>query len=119
MTAPSNAVVVAQPTCHLQAWTTVTFSCEDLDQLRRAVVTSWRAAAHLDWALELSLHAHDVCAGLGAPFEPATELYERLRQHTVSWPMWQTLAGWGPLTMRDEPWSDLLLASGRRPLQHS
>ena len=41
--------------------------------------------------LELVLHAHDVCAGLGVSFEPPADLCERLREHTRDWPMWDVL----------------------------
>jgi hypothetical protein len=61
--------------------------------------------------LELILHAHDVCAGLGVPFEPPPDLCERLREHTREWPMWQL---WHELGRTDDPWNDLVEASGRR-----
>jgi len=61
--------------------------------------------------LELALHAHDVCAGIGVSFEPAADLCERLREHTRDWPMWQY---WSELATTDDPWGDLLDASGRR-----
>ena len=61
--------------------------------------------------LELILHAHDVCAGLSVPFEPPPELCERLREHTREWPMWQL---WNELDRTDDPWGDLLNASGRQ-----
>jgi hypothetical protein len=61
--------------------------------------------------LELILHAHDVCAGLDVPFEPPPNLCERLREHTREWPMWQF---WNELGRTDDPWGDLLEASGRR-----
>ena len=48
-------------------------------------------------ALELILHAHDVCTGLRVAFDPPADLCERLRQHTRSWPHWQS-PGWTPLT---------------------
>jgi hypothetical protein len=63
-------------------------------------------------AMELILHAHDVCTGLGVPFEPPTDLCHRLREHTRPWPMW-TLA-WNGLNRTDDPWADLLTSSGRR-----
>ena len=62
-------------------------------------------------ALELALHAHDVCTGLQVPFEPPAELCERLREHVRPWPMW-TLA-WNGLSCSDDPWGDLLVSSGR------
>jgi hypothetical protein len=65
-------------------------------------------------ALELILHAHDVCTGLDVPFDPPAELCERLREHTRSWPMW-TMPEFTPLTMSADPWLDLLSASGRAP----
>jgi hypothetical protein len=57
--------------------------------------------------LELILHAYDVCAGLGVPFEPPPELCARLRDHTVDWP------GVRDAEATDDPWSDLLERSGR------
>jgi hypothetical protein len=33
--------------------------------------------------VELALHAHDVCAGLGIEFEPDADLARRLRDHTA------------------------------------
>jgi hypothetical protein len=65
-------------------------------------------------ALELILHAHDVCAGLGVSFVPSTDLCRRLREHTRPWPAWRH--PWMPLAMTDDPWSDLLSASGRQPI---
>lgn len=62
-------------------------------------------------AVELILHAHDVCAGLGVPFEPPAELCLQLREHTRPWPMW-TIA-WHGLDQTDDPWGDLLRGSGR------
>lgn len=62
-------------------------------------------------ALELILHAHDVCTGLGIPFEPPADLSLRLREHTRPWPLW-TLA-WNGLGRTDDPWGDLLASSGR------
>lgn len=61
--------------------------------------------------LELILHAHDVCAGLCVPFEPPPDLCKRLREHTREWPMWLL---WSELAHTDDPWGDLLHASGRR-----
>jgi hypothetical protein len=63
-------------------------------------------------ALELMLHAHDVCTGLGVPFVPPAELCERLRRHTRDWPHWRS-PGWAPLTLAGDPWDDLLRAAGR------
>lgn len=63
--------------------------------------------------LELILHAHDVCSGLGVPFVPPTAECHRLREHTRSWPMWH-----GPgneLGTGNDPWSDMLVGSGRQP----
>jgi hypothetical protein len=65
-------------------------------------------------ALELILHAHDIASGLDVGFDPPTALCEHLRQHTHSWPMW-TSSGWTQLTLRGDPWTDLLNASGRGP----
>lgn len=65
-------------------------------------------------ALELILHAHDVCTGLDVPFDPSLEVCERLRRHTRAWPVW-AMPGWMPLAMGGDPWVDLLRASGRSP----
>ena len=62
-------------------------------------------------ALELVLHAHDVCAGLGVPFEPPADLCLRLREHTRPWPVWTS--AWQGLRQTDDPWGDLLASSGR------
>jgi hypothetical protein len=61
--------------------------------------------------LELALHAHDVCAGLGVPFEPPGDLCSRLREHTRPWPVWTVV--WPGLPAGDDPWGDLLATSGR------
>ena len=57
--------------------------------------------------LELILHAHDVCAGLGVPFDPPLDLCARLREHTRDWP------GARDTAATADPWSDLLERSGR------
>jgi hypothetical protein len=62
-------------------------------------------------ALELVLHAHDVCAGLGVGFDPPREACENLRQHVRNWPFWGSY--WPPLTMEGDPWLDLLRSSRR------
>ncbi len=62
-------------------------------------------------ALELILHAHDVCYGLGVPFAPSADWCYRLREHTRPWPMWALV--WNELEYTDDPWGDLLVASGR------
>jgi hypothetical protein len=61
---------------------------------------------------ELMLHAHDVCAGLGVDFEPDADLAKRLRDHTSEWPMWTEVFG-RAVAHTEDPWGDLLLASGR------
>ena len=63
-------------------------------------------------ALEMILHAHDVCCGLGVEFDPPAGLCERLREHTRSWPHW-SMPGWSALPTTDDAWSDLLEGSGR------
>jgi hypothetical protein len=62
-------------------------------------------------AMELILHAHDVCVGLQVPFEPPADLCLRLREHTRPWPMWT--GEWHGLRHTDDPWDDLLVSSGR------
>lgn len=62
--------------------------------------------------LELALHGHDVCAGLGVAYAPPPALADRLRRHTADWPHWRS-PGWSPLTLDGDPWADLLRASGR------
>ncbi|MEY2451136.1 MAG: hypothetical protein QOD92_710 [Acidimicrobiaceae bacterium] len=57
--------------------------------------------------LEMILHAHDVCAGLGVPFEPPPGLCARLFEHTRHWPFQPQT----PPT--SDPWADLLERSGR------
>jgi hypothetical protein len=65
-------------------------------------------------ALELILHAQDVCAGLDIAFDPPESLCERLCEHTRTWPMWG-LPGWTEPGRTENPWVDLLRASGRHP----
>ncbi|MEN3273510.1 MAG: hypothetical protein V7636_2271, partial [Actinomycetota bacterium] len=69
-------------------------------------------------ALELALHAHDVCAGLGVPFSPAPDVALHLRDHTRDWPFWDAdkVVGWSPLSDGADAWGDLLRASGRSPI---
>jgi hypothetical protein len=65
--------------------------------------------------LELILHAHDVCSGLRVSFEPYPDLCGRLREHTRSWPTWGiSQPSWSELPKTDDPWGDLLQASGRQ-----
>jgi 8-oxo-dGTP pyrophosphatase MutT (NUDIX family) len=63
-------------------------------------------------ALEMILHAHDVCAGLGLPFDPPADVCTRLRDHTRGWPHW-SMPNWSPAPTTDDAWSDLLAGSGR------
>ena len=65
--------------------------------------------------MELALHAHDVCAGLGVAFEPASDVAERLRAHAHDWPYWSAGPPWAPLVMTGDAWTDLLRSSGREP----
>jgi hypothetical protein len=62
--------------------------------------------------LELILHAHDVCVGLGVDYEPDARLARRLRDHTSGRPMWVRAFG-RAVAPTDDPWGDLLLAAGR------
>ena len=64
-------------------------------------------------AVELALHAHDVCAGLGVPFAPPEDVADRLRRHVVDWPYWSGGPPWSPLALTGDPWADLLSSSGR------
>jgi hypothetical protein len=56
---------------------------------------------------ELILHAHDVCTGLGVPFDPPRDLCEGLRATTRAWPVGPEIEPTG------DAWSDLLERSGR------
>jgi hypothetical protein len=67
-------------------------------------------------ALELILHAHDVCLGLRVPFAPSSDLCDRLVRHTRGWPLWAAAAGWRPPEVTPDPWRALLAASGRSPV---
>lgn len=58
-------------------------------------------------ALEMILHAHDVCAGLDLAFDPPRDICARLRDYAAEWP------GQKRLPATDDPWSDLLERSGR------
>ena len=64
-------------------------------------------------ALELVLHAQDVCAGLGVDLQPPRDACENLRRHVSDWPFWGSY--WPRLSMTGDPWLDLLESSGRRP----
>ena len=57
--------------------------------------------------LEMILHAHDVCAGLGIDFVPPADLCRRLFEHTRDWP------GQPDVQPTDDPWADVLQRSGR------
>ena len=61
-------------------------------------------------ALEMSLHAHDVCVGLDIAFAPPNDVCARLRDYACEWPGQARLPG------TDDPWSDLLERSGRARL---
>ncbi len=80
----------------------------------RAVIQEWprvEAGTPQDFAargaLEMTLHAHDVCSGLGVRFEPPQDLCQRLRDHTRGW------SGSVPIEPTGDAWSDLLEQSGR------
>lgn len=64
--------------------------------------------------LEMLLHGHDVCTGLGVPLDPPLDLCQRLRDHTRGWPHW-TSPGWTDAPVTDDAWADLLIGSGRNP----
>ncbi len=63
-------------------------------------------------ALEMVLHGHDVAAGLAVAYEPPCAECERLRDHTRDWRHWNG-GGWPPLQITDDPWGDIVTASGR------
>ena len=58
--------------------------------------------------LELALHAHDVCSGLGVDLALPAEVCARLLAATDGWP--GGADGWLPT---GDPWTDLLTRSGR------
>jgi hypothetical protein len=58
-------------------------------------------------ALEMILHAHDVCSGLGIAFDPPPGLCRRLFESTAGWP------GGVEIEPTSDPWADLLVRSGR------
>ncbi len=62
-------------------------------------------------ALELIIHAYDVCRGLDVAFEPPHDLCRRLREHTRPWPMWT--GEFRGLGSTDDPWTDLLRGARR------
>jgi hypothetical protein len=62
-------------------------------------------------ALELALHTHDLCSGLGIRFDPPAELCARLREHTRHWPV--AYGEWSELRSTEDPWGDIIEASGR------
>jgi hypothetical protein len=65
--------------------------------------------------LELILHGHDVCTGLGVPLRPPRPEIARLVEHSRGWPHWSS-PGWRPvpeLGPGEDPWAALLAASGR------
>ena len=64
-------------------------------------------------ALELIVHAQDVCAGLGIDLQPPRGACENLRQHVHEWPFWGSY--WPRLSMSGDPWVDLLTATRRLP----
>jgi len=78
---------------------------------RPTVVTGAPADFPPRAALELALHAHDVCAGLGVSFAPPPDVALDLREHTREWPVWAAFGH--DLGASDDPWADLLAASGR------
>ena len=63
-------------------------------------------------ALELILHAHDVCKGLGVQFEPPVTVCAHLLEHTAGFPY--AAVGWTkPDPVAPDPWGELLRATGR------
>jgi hypothetical protein len=83
----------------------------------RAVIGLWPRAQNgtprdfaARGALEMILHAHDVCTGLDITFDPPQDVCARLRDYASEWP------GQAPLPATDDAWSDLLERSGRARL---
>lgn len=68
-------------------------------------------------ALELVLHAEDVCSGLGLDLDPPLHACANLRAHVRDWPVWGDY--WQTLEMSDDPWTDLLAATRRTRQQAS
>jgi hypothetical protein len=62
--------------------------------------------------LELVLHAHDVCSGLGMPYEPDADACRRLFAHTVDWP-----GHHHEVVPTADAWADLIERSGRPRLR--
>jgi hypothetical protein len=60
--------------------------------------------------LELSVHPHDIAAGLGIDFEVPAEVALRLREHTAGWPLPEP-PHYEPST---NPWADVLTRFGRQ-----
>jgi hypothetical protein len=63
--------------------------------------------------LELLLHGHDVCAGLGVDLRPPGDACQRLRDHVRDWPYFEPLGTWPRLGTAGDAWLDLLRVSGR------
>jgi hypothetical protein len=79
-------------------------------RLRPAPATGGPGEFAARGALEMVLHGHDVCVGLGVSLRPPNDMCERLREHTRSWPIGTDIAP------TDDAWSDLLQRSGRARL---
>jgi hypothetical protein len=58
-------------------------------------------------ALEMILHAHDVCCGLEIPFDPPPDLCRRLFDSTADW------HGGVDIEPTGDAWADLVARSGR------
>jgi hypothetical protein len=58
--------------------------------------------------LELVLHGHDICTGLGLPYEPPADTSRRLWAHTADWP-----GHAAAVAPTGDVWGDLLARSGR------
>ena len=62
-------------------------------------------------AHEEILHVHDICTGLGVPFDPPRDVSRELLEQTRPWPVFP------PYEPSGDAWTDLLRRSGRASLR--